>query len=72
MKELAAVVVGLAMSIFSDGKNLIVDHANQIKNEVVVSLGKIIPQGRTELFKINNYVLIVEVKEVSSSAGAKE
>lgn len=65
MKELVVAVLGFASFIYVDGKNMVVNHASQLKTEIVATLNKsLLPQGKTELFRIDKYIVFIEVQEV--------
>lgn len=65
MKELIAAILGFISFIYVDGKNIVINHTNQITNEVVAVLSKsLLPHGKTELFRIDKYIVFIEVQEV--------
>lgn len=52
MKELAAALLGFVSLVYIEGKGIVTNHANQLKNEIVIALNKsLLPQGKTELFR---------------------
>lgn len=72
MRELAVVVFGFASFIFVGGKNIVVNHANQIKNEAVVYLNKSLPQGKIELFRMTKFKVSLQVEQVEQEVETKE
>lgn len=72
MREFTFIILGFASFIFVGGKNIVVNHANQIKNEVVVYLTKSLPQGKVELLKMSKFKVSLQIEEVETKEKSKE